>query len=264
VTRGYLALGKCSVLANLAYRAHFFFTLASTVLGIILQYFLWKAIYAGQESIKGMSFGQAFTWVALSSTFFTMFITYVDWDMCYSVMDGTIAQSLIKPTDYQLYMLAQRLGNLALNVIIIALPSLALLGLVFRASIPVGPNLAFFSVSIVLSFVMSYVLEFIVGVISFMTASVWGISAAKNVIVSVLSGAVVPLAFFPPGLKAIAEALPFRAMYDVPLRILLTPGFDPAMYLRGLGLQLFWILAVGAFSRIFFNRVIRVITISGG
>lgn len=262
--KGYLALIKASVLVNLAYRGHFFFTLAGSILGMVLQYFLWKAIYAGAAVMNGMTFNQTFTWVALSSTAFTTFVTYVDWDMCYSVIDGIIATDLIRPTDYQLFMLTARLGTLALNLVIVVLPSILVLTLVFKASIPVGINLAFFAVSLVLSFLMSYTMEFIIGLLSFKTNSVWGISEAKNVLVRVLSGSVVPLAFFPGWLRSVADVLPFRAMYDVPMRILLYDGADAAACLRGLGLQLAWCLVVGALSRLMLSRSLKSVNVSGG
>jgi ABC-2 type transport system permease protein len=262
--RRYLALARTSLLVYLAYRAHFFFTLVGTVLGIVLQYLLWKAVFAGAETLKGMSFNATFTQVALSSTVFTLFTSYVDWDMCFSVIDGSITPLLIKPTDFQFFMLFSRLGGLALGVLIIALPAVLIMVLGFRASIPVGPGLAFFAVSLVLSFLTSYFLEFTVGVISFKTNSVWGISEVKNVLIRVLSGSVVPLAFFPGWLKRLTDVLPFKAMYDVPMRILLTESFDLRLCLRGLALQLFWVLAIGVLSRVMFARSLRSVNISGG
>lgn len=262
--RGYLAIARGSLLVNLAYRAHFFFTLIGTVLGIALQYLLWKAVFGGGDSLKGLSFNQTFTSVALSSTIFTLFASYTDWDMCFSVIDGSITPTLIKPTDYQFYMLATRLGGLALGALIIVLPAVLIMILVFKSSIPVGPNLAFFLVSLVLSFLMTYAMEFIIGVVSFKTNSVWGISEVKNVLIRVLSGSVVPIAFFPGWLKSLTGVLPFKAMYDVPMRILLSSGADYGLYLRGLGLQLFWVLAVGAVSRIMFARSLRSVNIAGG
>ncbi len=262
--KGFLSMARCSIMVNIVYRAHFFFTLMGTVLGVVLQFFLWKAIYGDALLIKGMSFEDTFLWVALSSTIFTMFKTYVDWEMCFSIIEGSITQTLIKPTDYQLYMLSSRIGDLLLNTIIIALPTVLLLIIGFHAAIPVGINLLFFVFSLVLSFLMSFTMEFIIGLISFQTNSIWGISTAKDVIVMVMSGAVVPLAFFPDWLHSVANVLPFRAMYDVPMHILLSQNIGVVDYIQGLGFQVMWITVLVFLSRIYYKQAIKVVTVSGG
>ena len=262
--KGYLGMARCSIMANIVYRAHFFFTLGGTILGITLQYFLWKAIYGDALLIQGMSFQDTFLWVALSSTIFTMFKTYVDWEMCFSIIEGSITQTLIKPTDYQLYMLSSRVGDLLLNTVIIALPTVVVLIAGFHAAIPIGINLLFFVFSLILSFLMSFTMEFIVGLISFQTNSIWGISTTKDVIIMVMSGAVVPLAFFPDWLRSVANVLPFRAMYDVPMRILLSQNIGVMEYVQGLGFQIMWITVLVVLSRIYFRQAIKVVTVNGG
>jgi ABC-2 type transport system permease protein len=262
--KGYAGVARNSVMANLVYRSHFFFTMIGNLLVILLTYFLWKAIYAGATTLKGLSFNDAFVSIALSTTIFTMFLTYVDWDMCYSVINGTIVQVLIKPVDYQLYQLSGKIGDLALNFVIIVIPSFLVLILAFQVSIPIGPNLIFFVIAVFLSFLMSFSMEFIIGLVSFYTNSIWGISATKNVIIMVLSGAVVPLAFFPDTLRRVAEFLPFRTMYDIPMRMLLEKGNGPLFYLQGYGLQIFWILVVGLASRLFYRKAVKVVTVNGG
>jgi ABC-2 type transport system permease protein len=226
--------------------------------------FLWKSIYGSEHVLNGMSFNDVFVYLALASTIFSLFMTSVDWDMSFSVVDGSIITSLVKPLDHQMNMLAGKIGMLALNFTIISIPSFLFLIFVFQVKIAIGWNLLFFFISVVFSFLISFTIEYIVGLISFYTQSIWGISASKNVIVMLLSGAVVPLSFFPEGLRKIADVLPFKAMYDIPLRMIISPPASPGGYLSVYLFQIGWLIVIFIISRLFFKQAIKVVTVNGG
>ncbi len=106
----------------------------------------------------------------------------------------------------------------------------------------------------------------IVATLCLYTESTWGINIVKETIVMLLSGASIPLAFFPEGLKKAVEFMPFRAVYDIPLKILLCK--DQAASLPGvfsyMGIQLIWVLALSLAGNLFWNISVRKITVNGG
>ena len=109
-------------------------------------------------------------------------------------------------------------------------------------------------------------MEMIVATICLYTESTWGINIVKETIVLLLSGASIPLAFFPEMFRKIVEFLPFRAVYDIPLTILLKKnGTDT---LEGLlpmfGLQLAWCVILTVAGILFWNHSVRKITVNGG
>ncbi|MBR6872503.1 MAG: hypothetical protein IKN17_03230 [Ruminococcus sp.] len=65
----------------------------------------------------------------------------------------------------------------------------------------------------------------------------------QQVIVLLLSGATIPLAFFPEGLRRVIDFLPFQSIYNAPLTILLKADPSPSDVLPAIGIQLLW--AVG-------------------
>lgn len=262
--RGYLYNARNSIIASMTYRVGFFFSLLSNVIIVTITFFLWKAIYSGRTTIHDMSFNDAFVTVVISMTLYQLFLTYVQHAMNSDMLDGNISQILIKPVDYQMYLLSDAVGRLFLNFLVVTLPTLLLVIFAFRITIPLGWNLLWFFFSIQLSFLINYLIEFIVGTISFYTLSVWGISATFSVIVSIMSGAVVPLSFFPDWLRQVAEVLPFRAIFAIPMNVLLAKNPSADFILQGLGIQAFWLIFLLAFSRFFFKRALRLITIQGG
>ena len=112
--------------------------------------------------------------------------------------------------------------------------------------------------------VINYNIDLFVGTICLYTESIWGINMMKQVIVLLFSGATIPLAFFPGKLQEIAYCLPFQAIYNTPLRILLMQTVDPCEVVRMLSLQLFWCVALTIVTSLFWRVSIRQVTVNGG
>ncbi|HBZ02316.1 MAG TPA: hypothetical protein DEO83_00685 [Lachnospiraceae bacterium] len=81
-----------------------------------------------------------------------------------------------------------------------------------------------------------------------------------------LSGATIPLAFFPENLRKVVEYLPFRAVYDIPLKMLLKKdGSDSIEGVLGmLGVQLLWCVVLTVAGNLFWNHAVKRITVNGG
>lgn len=250
---------------SMTFRFHFIFTSFSTLFYIVLVYFLWKAIYRSTgDVINGMTFNDTFVYLALAVAIFGLFQTWTEWNMSRSVQSGEIVMDFIRPLDYQALILSIRLGFIISNLLTISLPALALVIFVFDANIAFGMNILFFILAVMLAFLISFTFDFIIGLISFYTESIWGISTTKEAIILLLSGAVIPLQFFPEGLRAVVEKLPFQAIYHIPLKILIDGTLSGTDYLLLIVEQLVWLVVVVVISRLFFRVASRVITVNGG
>ncbi len=251
-------------MAAMMYRFSFFFTLIGNLLYIVLLYFLWGSIYRDADTIRGMSFDQAFVYVALAGSIFTMVTTWADWEISYRITSGSIIMDLMKPVDFQLYSLSRSAGFLIFNVTMIALPSALALFLFFGAEIEMGTGLLLLPVGLLMAFLISFAIDYIVGLTSFYTESIWGISVTKEIITTLLSGALVPLQFFPDVAQRFLRLLPFQAIYHVPLTMLTSPDMGPGACAELLGTQILWVLILFLFGRFLFTRASRVLTVSGG
>ena len=105
----------------------------------------------------------------------------------------------------------------------ITIPTVLLLIFVFRIHIPLGIGLIFFPFSLLLAYLLSFCFDYFVGLLCFYTESVWGLSITKEIIVTVLSGALIPLQFFPDVIQKILLWLPFQAIYYTPLTMVAQP-----------------------------------------
>jgi ABC-2 type transport system permease protein len=258
----FLVIGQ--FMTNLAYPVGFFFTFLGNLIYIAILYFLWKAVYGTSETLHGMTFNQIFVFLTLAGSIIILFQTNADRIISWRILSGGIVIDLTKPLDFQLKVLAEEFGTVLFNGLVITIPSMIVVLLLVPSEIPVGLNVPFFLVSLLGAYALSFMLDFIVGLLAFYTESLWGISATKDVLTSFLAGALVPLAFFPESMQQILRMLPFQAIYNVPLQIATNAALTPADYTQMLGVQLFWVILFVLGSRLFYRYVIARLTINGG
>jgi ABC-2 type transport system permease protein len=262
--RGYLAFMRGAIMVGVVYRLGFLFTILGNILYMIIAYFLWSSIYAGREILNGLTFDQALLYIALGSTIFILLKTYTDWGMAQEIRDGTISVYLTKPIDYQLYNLFSTLGFASTSIITVTLPTVIMLLFVFRIHFALGAGYLFFPVSLLLAFIINFNLDYAVGLSAFYTESIWGISTTKEIIVSVLSGALLPLQFFPAAIQQILMVLPFQAMFFTPLMMVTKPDQEAGVFVRMLAVQALWAAVTYAASRLLYNQALKVLRVAGG
>jgi ABC-2 type transport system permease protein len=138
--------------------------------------------------------------------------------------------------------------------------------IITKGAIPLGWNFLFFVISLTMALIINFNIDMLVAPICLYTESTWGINMVKETIVLLLSGATIPLAFFPDSIRRVVEYMPFRAVYDMPLTILLNK--DGANTMNGLlsmlGTQLIWCIVLTIAGNLFWNHAVKRITVNGG
>jgi ABC-2 type transport system permease protein len=200
----------------------------------------------------------------MAGSIFILFKTLTDWHISAQILDGSIIIRLVRPLDFQLQMLFLSAGCVLANFVFITIPSICIILLLFHSTISLGVALVFFPISLVLAFVLSFIIDYVTGITSFYTESLWGISITKDVIVSFLSGSLIPIQFFPQDIQNILKLLPFQAIYHIPLTLVTSRSLDLYQCLSMLLTQLLWVLLLFAGSRLFYSKAIQSLSISGG
>jgi ABC-2 type transport system permease protein len=262
--RAYLALTRGAYMIGLVYRFGFLFTILGNIIYLGVAYYLWKSIYQHADVIRGLTFNETFLYVALGSVVFILLKTYADWYIAFEIREGIIATFLIKPLDFQLYTLFTSLGAMLMNLTAVALPTLLLLAFVFKVQVTPGAGLALFPVSVLLAFVISFCLDYFVGLLGFYSESVWGLSTTKEILITVLSGALIPLQFFPEAFQRVLYWLPFQAIYHTPLMMVTKADLGWNVFLPMISIQIGWAVILLALTRLFYYQAVKVLRISGG
>ena len=266
--RRHLALTRAGIMESLQYRLGTAVTLFANLIYLVLVYFLWKAIYAsaGTDVVNGMTFTDTIIYLILATALFNFLEMFVVWDMSRSIQSGKIILDLLKPMRFREYTFWSYSGSHVVLFALTFVPTFIVVMIVTRGAIPMGINLLWFALATVLALIVNFSMEMIVATICLYTESTWGINIVKETIVLLLSGASIPLAFFPEGLRQVVDYLPFRAVYDIPLTILLEKNGSDTIegLLPMLGLQAAWALILTLAGTLFWNYSVRKITVNGG
>jgi len=260
----YLALTRGAYMMGVIYRFGFIFTILGNIVYLGVAYYLWKSIYKHADVIRGLTFNETFLYVGLGSAVFILLKTYADWYIHYDIREGTIANYLIKPIDVGMYALFFSFGFFLMNVTAVTLPTFLLLIFVFKVKFVLGPGLLIFPIGLLFAFLISFFFDYFIGLFGFYTESVWGLSTSKEIIITVFSGALIPLQFFPDAIQKILYWLPFQAIYHTPLMMITRPNQGWDVFLPMLGVQVFWVVVMFIVSRLFYQQAVKVLRISGG
>ena len=221
--RKLFALTRAGIMESLQFRLGTFVTLFANLIYLVLVYYLWKAIYAssGVDVVNGMTFTDTMIYLILATSLFNFLEMFVVWDMSRSIQSGKIILDLLKPMKFRKYTFWSYSGSHVVSFIMTFLPTFVVVMIITHGAIHMGINLLWFIISTVFALIVNFNIEMLVATLCLYTESTWGINIVKETIVLLLSGASIPLAFFPEKLREVVQYLPFRAVYDIPLTILL-------------------------------------------
>lgn len=263
-----LAITRAGIMESLHFRLGIFVTLFANLIYLVLVYYLWKAIYvsSGTDVVNGMTFSDTMIYLILATALFNFLEMFVVWDMSRSIQSGTIVLDLLKPMRYRKYIFWSYTGNHIVQFVLTFIPTFIVVMIVTKGAIPLGLNLVWFLIATLFALMINYNMEMIVAPICFYTESTWGVNIVKETIVLLLSGATIPLAFFPEKSRMVVSYLPFRAVYDIPLSMLLGKnGSDNWQGLVSLfGLQLAWLVILTLAGNLFWNHAVKKVTVNGG
>jgi ABC-2 type transport system permease protein len=181
-----------------------------------------------------------------------------------TIRTGEIAVDLLRPMDFFAAWLARDLGRAAFHLLGRGVPLLLVYPLFFRL---VWPSSAWqwlaFGFSVGLAVVASFAWRFLVNCAAFWTVDARGVGRMAFLGMLLVSGLVVPLAFFPDPWQWLVRGLPFAAFINAPAEVFMGSVRGPALAAT-LGLQLFWVAALTVAARWVFGRGVRHLVVQGG
>ncbi len=262
--RVYMPFAKSEVQRRLSYRASFFFWMIAAYLYIVVNYFLWKAIYdsSGALVLRGFTFQEMVVYIILIFVVGGITSTPAGWIIGSEVADGSIAMNLIRPINYQLRIFFCAVGGNIASVVSFNLPLIVLLIIGF-GDVTSPTQFAFFVVSVLLSFLITFFFDLCFAMISFYTTYMFGLNMLKDNLIRFLSGGLIPFAFFSDGFRTVFELLPFSGIAYTPVMIFLGK-YTGGLLWRFLGLQVFWACFFGGLSLLLWRWAVKRLTILGG
>ncbi|NLL46990.1 MAG: ABC transporter permease [Firmicutes bacterium] len=264
----YLALFQMRFTHSLQYRAAAIAGMATQFAWGFMEILAFQAFYRANPGAFPMEFSQVVTYIWIQQAFLAIFMVwFYENEIFEAISSGTIAYELVRPLDLYNRWFAQSVANRLARALLRSLPILLVAFLVpspLRMSLPAsGLQFAFFSLSFFLSLGVVVAYTMIVYIITFFTLSPVGIRIIAAMLADFLAGGILPLPFFPEGVRAVVERLPFAAMQNMPLRIY-SGHISGTGALSGIGLQLAWFVVLVSIGRQMMKRALQKVVVQGG
>ena len=262
----YFTLTKAGILDVLVLRVGLFVSFFGNIIYLIIVYFLWKAIFNSSPNgiVNGMTFSDTMLYLVLAGSLVSVLEVYLVWQMGNMIQAGNIVLLLLKPIRFGAYMFFNNTGAVVVNFLVVFLPTAIIVYYVSGCGIPLGGNLLYFIPAFLLGFIINHLINMMIGTLCLYTQSAWGINIMKEVIIGLLSGASIPLAFFPDGIRGVVECLPFQSIYHTPLQILLHNDLSATTLGKMYATQFMWLVILLICATLFWKQSLKKITVNGG
>ena len=266
--RKYLSFFRIRFAAGLQYRAAALAGLATQFFWGFMEIRMFMAFYRTEPDAFPMGFDALASYVWLQQATLTMFMMWIfDKSIFDSIRDGSVAVSLCRPCGIYPMWFA---GNCAMRlskVILRAVPMFVVTSLLpppYRISMPDKLSvIPLFLLSAALGFVVVVAFSMFIYISAFHMVDPTGIKLIAATAAEFCSGAVIPLPFFPDGVRKFLELLPFASMQSTPFLIWggSISGRDAVFAVL---LQLFWAVALIAAGVLFMRSSLKKVIIQGG
>lgn len=221
----------------------------------MISLFLFAAIFRTRGVIAGMTFSDVMLYFLIVQIITTFLFTRSGFIVCNDIKQGNYANYLTRPLSYIGYTtiteICKNFVRSWFGIVIFGIGAL-IINPQFIMRIPLQQALVG-GVSIILAFLILTWIGSMIGLMSF-----WIIDSHRFVymyfgIMSIFSGQLVPLAFFPAGLRAFVEWTPFPYMINYPAQLLIAPQ-PVATQLHIIGVQLAWVIGEYLILRLMVTR----------
>jgi ABC-2 type transport system permease protein len=260
----YLAIAAKSFQRHLAYRAaNLAGILTNTFFGAVYV-FLYIALFQAREAVGGLTLQDTITYAVISQSLLMVMSAFGNQDLSEAIIKGEIISDLSRPVDFYALWAAIDIGRAVYYIIFRGLPTLAISWVLFHPSPPAGPAAALlFLPAIALGMSISFALRFTTNSLAFWTTDVRGVHYLTQTLVLFLAGFIVPLNFFPPGLRLVAQLLPFQTLANLPINLYLGK-LSATELTRQLLLNLAWLAVLVTAGQFTLRSMLRRLTTNGG
>jgi ABC-2 type transport system permease protein len=246
-----------------AYKTEFVMSLIGSMINLFVLWFLWNAIFNayGAATLKGFTLPMMITYISISTILGLYSRSMIEYMIEEDVKTGFLSVMLTRPISYPLYYLFREIGKIIFFLMTRGLIIILISVLIFNIYSPSNP---IFFLSMILGFFINFFMVFLTGLWSFWSSgSIWGIRYTRIVVSEILSGAIIPLYLFPNWLSQISYALPFQAIYSIPLLIYIGKITNLEIF-NSLLTQIFWIIFLGILCLVGWKIAKKKTTSQGG
>ena len=259
------AVGRRSFRRYSTYRgATFAGVFTNTVFGFIQAYVL-LAVLRQRDQVGGFDAADVVTFTFVCQGLLAAVAGFGPFELADRITSGDVVSDLYRPFDLQSWWIAQDCGRAAFQLVFRGIPPFAVAALVFDLRLPADATVwGAFLVSLALGLAVAFAWRFAICLSAFWLLDARGVVQLTGLVFIFFSGMVLPLGFFPGWLRAVADALPFATIVQLPGEVFLSKHRSFTDLVGVLARQAAWLAALILAGRLVLARAWRRVVIQGG
>lgn len=254
----YLAVMSAAFKRTLEYRLNMLVVNLQSVFTLFILFYFWKAVFSYKSILGGYTFEEMVTFYFLIRVTQNRTSPFEANSFANDIKSGAITSSLLKPVNliwYRVFFKAV-VGNMwsVGNLVAILFFSQFL-----YSALVLPKNIVTFLIYIVvllLNGILSLLINIIIGSLGFWITEVTHLKTITYQVVSILSGALIPLTFFPDSFRKVTNILPFKYLVQFPVDIYLGKLTNSELITNFILMSL-WLIVLSIFSQVLFKRGLR-------
>ncbi|TYP76808.1 ABC transporter permease [Paenibacillus methanolicus] len=249
------------------YRTDFLLSLISGSFIILVQCFLWTAVYRSSphEIINGYTYSQMMIYSVLSGVVSKLVSAGFEGEIANDIKTGGLSKFIAQPIHYFSYRICNFFGGKTVQTGVVLI-LFAILMIVFTRIWEFhlrGEQIVLFLVGILFGLLINFLLFYSISALAFIITEVWGVFIAFGQGVYLLSGAIFPLTIFGDTVSSISSYLPFQYVVFFPVNII-NGSMTGHEIVRGLLVQAVWVIALMIISKFSWDAGMRKYVAVGG
>ena len=262
--RPYAAVLSANVRTLLQYRAAAIAGFTTQIFWGFIRVMIFQAFFRSGTAAQPMTVDEVTTYIWLGQAFIMLLPWNRDNQIHALIRSGLVGYELLRPVDLYNLWFARSLAFRLAPTMLRAMPLLTLALLFFGMDPPDSPGAGVaFVLSMIGALLLSCALTTVLNITIMWTVSGQGAANLSYMAVTIFSGMIVPIPFFPDWAQTIINVLPFRGLLDTPYRLYLghIPSGDLLFHL---GHQLAWTVALVLIGRWVLSKGLRRLVVQGG
>lgn len=257
----YLAYFKSSIQHEMFYKFNFWMKTFSAIILFFVEFFLWKAVFGNKLEIQNITLAGIYSYIFYSNILRKFFSSGIEERIGEDYRKGNIIIDQLRPVGLMQKYLSEDLGRGVIQTVTLIVPLICIILLTGNQSSLWISRLGIFLLFSALSYIIYFLLNYIIGLICFWTGSILGMYMLKLACIGLLSGIYIPLDFYPDWLARICSVLPFKMIFYSPLSMLLYPKQSPLIILYQYGI---WLTVLYGLYLIIQKKAFKRLIVQGG
>lgn len=201
IMKKYYAVYSLGFENALEYRGNYLINLISIFFPILMQYFVWTAIFAGKPSnavMFGLTYAQAIIYTLCAGFIAKLVSTGCHYQISQDIKNGTLNQFLVQPVKYIIYQVFRSIGEKTLELVIVFV-------VMFIFALVIAPTMGLkltiygivmFLIALIPGIVLNFLMFLSVSMIAFWIIEVGRLYTIIDILVAIVSGSIFPLSIF--------------------------------------------------------------------